>query len=346
MVEKCCAICEVELIVTATGLCLIYRRNFIQLQIRWVRMQNPLQLMSAPYFPGLGPSGEEGELWNNIRETLRDVGLRTKPDFEVPHIDAEIEFREWTPEEDDEGHHDFSDPVPRVGQLDASSRFPTTVNRDDEVRDAVTIMMMNDYSQLPVMQGRRDPDGYVSWETIGIQRRIGDEPQYVRDCMEEVTILDEDRPLFRALPVIAREQFVLIRGSDQSIVGLVTVSDITFEFKRLAEQFLHIGSIENHLRRIIQESFSPDELEDFKDPSDDDREVDSVADLTFGEYVRILEKPSNWERVDLELSRTKLRNRLEEIRRIRNEVMHFHPDELPDQDRRLLKRTVRFMRDL
>jgi hypothetical protein len=164
--------------------------------------------------------------------------------------------------------------------------------------------------------------------------------------MEEVTVLDEDKPLFQALPVIAKEQFVLVRGTDRSIVGLVTVSDITFEFRRLAEQFLHIGSIENHLRQIIQESFPSDEIKNFTDPSDDDRDVDSVADLTFGEYIRILENPNKWKQVDLDLSRTKLCSRLEEIRRIRNDVMHFHPDELPSEDRLLLNRTVRFMRNI
>ncbi len=47
------------------------------------------------------------------------------------------------------------DPVPRIGMLVAANQKPTSVCRDAEVIEAVTHMMMNDFSQIPVMQGHR-----------------------------------------------------------------------------------------------------------------------------------------------------------------------------------------------
>lgn len=279
---------------------------------------------------------------SQIRTEFGQIGLDTQPDFEIPHLDVEVQFINKAPDGDDEP--DYSDPVPRIGQLDAASNPPTTISRDAEVSEAITIMVMNDFSQLPVMQSSRNWDGYVSWETIGRKSYTDEKPQYVRDCMEEVEVLDEDEALFDALPIIAENQFVLVKGSDQSITGLVTVSDITMEFNRLAEHFLQIGIIENHLRHIIQDEFDVAEFQQFKDPSDDEREINSVADLTFGEYIRLVEKPENWQRLDLDLSCNHLCERLRKVRDIRNDVMHFHPDALPDEDRELLEATVRFMR--
>lgn len=282
---------------------------------------------------------------NEVRKALRDAGLQTTPDFEVPHLGTEVEFRRR--EDSETNKSDYSDPVPRIGQLDAASRFPKTIDRDAEVSEAVTIMMMNDYSQLPVIQGRRKPDGYISWQTIGFQTHADSKPEYVRDCMDDVTVLKESKPLFEGLPVIAEEQFVLVRGSvEKTITGLVTVSDITMEFNRLAEHFLHIGVIENHLRRLIQDNFQIDEIRDSKNPSDEERKINSVADLTFGEYIRVVENQENWKRLDLDLSRTHFCERFRKVRDIRNDVMHFHPDEFPDEDRQLLKQTVRFMRHI
>jgi CBS domain-containing protein len=286
-----------------------------------------------------------------IRKALREVDLETKPNFEVPHIDAEVEFQEWTGEEDEEDSEsdefDFSDPVPRLGQLDAASRSPETVNRDDRVSKAVTVMMMNNFSQLPVLQGERSVDGYISWETIGRNRTLGDDPTYVRECMEEdVEVLKEATPLFEAIPLIAEKEFILVEGNDKRIIGLVTISDIILEFSRLAEHFLQIGVIENHLRHIIDENFEEEVIREAADTDSDDREVESVADLTFGESVRILENEDNWDSLNFELERVSFCERMDEIRRIRNEVMHFHPDDLADGDKEKLEQTVRFMQNL
>jgi len=279
------------------------------------------------------------------------MNLKTNPNFEVPHIDAEVQFQEWTEEDEiqdgESDEFDFSDPVPRLGQLDAASRPPQTVNRDDEVSKAVTIMMMNDFSQLPVMQGDRSVDGYISWQTIGRHRALRDDPTHVRECMNEnVQILREETPLFEAISVIAEKEFVLVKSNDKKVIGLVTISDIIIEFSRLAEHFLQIGVIENHLRHIIDQNFNNDVINGAANTDGDDRKVDSVADLTFGELVRILEDRDKWSSLNLELERSAFCKRMDEIRRIRNEAMHFHPDDLADGDKTKLEKTVKFMQNI
>ena len=71
-----------------------------------------------------------------------------------------------------------------------------------------------------------------------------------------------------------------------------------------------------------------------------------MSDLTFGEYRRLLEKPSNWEKLSLAIDRKEFIGRLEEVRRIRNDVMHFDPDGIPETDLEVLRKFVTFLRRL
>lgn len=83
-----------------------------------------------------------------------------------------------------------------------------------------------------------------------------------------------------------------------------------------------------------------------RDPADAGREVRNVSDLTFGEYIRLLEAPENWDKLRFNLARPQFVARMAEIRRIRNEVMHFHPDALSVADLAVLRDTVRFLQSV
>src|SRR5208283_215868 len=45
-----------------------------------------------------------------------------------------------------------ADPTYRVGKLAAANRSPVSVKPDGSIAEATTLMLMNDFSQLPVMQ--------------------------------------------------------------------------------------------------------------------------------------------------------------------------------------------------
>lgn len=301
-----------------------------------------------------------------IRSALGEVGLVTQPDFEIVYIDADVELQPKPPEvvapgaepeqpaiEETETSSrvvvggSVADPVPRIGMLAAANRSPVSVSRDASLEEAVTIMLINDFSQLPVMRDERNAEGLISWKSIGAARALNRDPKYVRDCMETyVEIVSSDTSLFDAIESIARHEVVLVRNEERKIAGLVTTTDISLQFRSLAEPFLLLGEIENHIRRLVDGKFSQEELLAARNPTDSGREIRNVADLTFGEYIRLLETPANWERLGFALARPLFIERLGEIRRIRNEVMHFHPDALPPEDLALLRDTVKFMQAL
>jgi len=52
------------------------------------------------------------------------------------------------------------------------------------------------------------------------------------------------------------------------------------------------------------------------------RVVNSVSDLSFGEYVRFFEPREKWEQFGIKLGRDLFLEKLKVVNRIRNDVMH------------------------
>src|SRR3546814_7704843 len=92
--------------------------------------------------------------------------------------------------------------------------------------------------------------------------------------------------------VCSHDLFVLVRAHDKTISGIVTAADLSLQFRTLTEPFLLLSEIETHGRTIVGKKFTAKELGDVQDPNTP-REINSVADLTFGEYVRLLRSEEN-----------------------------------------------------
>lgn len=97
--------------------------------------------------------------------------------------------------------------------------------------------------------------------------------------------------LFDAIGIVAKHGYVLVRGEDRKITGIVTVTDLTDQLGQFAGPFLFLGEIEGHLRNLIHGKFTLDEL---REASKLERPVEGSSDLTFGEFCRLLENADNW----------------------------------------------------
>ncbi|NWD84557.1 CBS domain-containing protein [Pseudomonas reactans] len=204
-------------------------------------------------------------------------------------------------------------------------------------------MLLYDYSQLPVMQGDRSLKGVVTWKSIGSMLALNRPCVNVRDCLDEAVVISADSSLFSAIPTIVERAFVLIEASDKTISGIVTTTDLSLQFRQLAEPFLLLGEIEMHLRRLGDGKFTKDDLSSLKDPGDVSRDINSLSDLTFGEHVRLLENPVRWTTLGLNIDRGTFVEHLKEIRDIRNDVMHFDPDGTAPTELEKLRQFVRLL---
>ena len=298
---------------------------------------------------GLFGYAKRGRLVNSrIRNVLEDNGLRTSPDFESVWIDHEISV-----ELDRESVNGsvaavaIEDPTVRIEALAAANHEPTVAHPEGLLSEATTLMLLNDYSQLPVTQDNREIrkiEGMISWKSIGSRLSSGLDCTRIRDCMNpQVYEVRQDTPLLDAVADIATNGYTLVRDSTNRIVGIVTTSDLSKEFQELASPFLLIGEIEKYLHTLVHGQFTAEQIQA---ALPEGLTATGTADLTLGGYCRLLQKPVNWEKLGLRFGQKQFVARLEAVREIRNEVMHFRPDGLDLEQQQVLQGLVEFFRHL
>ncbi|WP_437763631.1 CBS domain-containing protein [Sorangium sp. So ce281] len=308
-------------------------------------------------------------------ELLR-LGLMTEPDFKDVWVDVAIRVRPVSAQAtDSEGENPAeartadhpadppaattssaspsgqsevkstgaSDPIPRIGGLPAASKPIVSVRPGTSLNEAMTLMMLRDFSQLPVLQSERECKGAISWQSIATATALGEKCETVNDCMSAAEEVSYDVGLLDTIPKIAAAGFVLVRGPDRTFQGIVTVADLSLQFRTLTEPFLLLGQIENMLRILIARSFDPGELQQAKNPADTSRVINSVSDLNFGEYVALLEPTKSWPKLEVRFDRGPFLADLRKIHELRNDVMHFDPDQLGDAEMALLRNFAVFL---
>ena len=94
--------------------------------------------------------------------------------------------------------------------------------------------------------------------------------------------------------------------------------------------------------------FTQETLQSVCDDRDSDRKnrIESPADLTFGEYVRLLENPDQWSKLAFTADRAVFIGEMDKVRQTRNDVMHFDPDGIEDAQIDQLKCFYRLLRQL
>ena len=229
-----------------------------------------------------------------------------------------------------------------ISKLTAASNKPLSVAPNQSLQAAATLMLTHDFSQLPVMTSDYEVKGIITWTSIGIRLALGMKGSFVREFMKPHQEIPATTSLINAIPVIVQSQYVLVRDQGR-ITGIVTASDLSVQFQHLAEPFLLLGEIENHIRLIIGDNFSLAELSNIPNSEDSDREVNSIYDLTFGQYIRLLQEPDKWKKLNASIDRAAFCDQLDAIRKIRNDVMHFGPNPMKAEDLQLLRDFLNFL---
>lgn len=302
-----------------------------------------------------------------IRKALKQVKLRTEPDFEDVWIGGEISFfPRLKPAGNGSGPETGSVTEeasaattedscfvagktaedPTVGRLDSANKAPLSVTPDDTVQTATTLMLLHDYSQLPVMTSSFNLKGLFGWTSLGRRLALGHKCEYIRDCMDPAFEIKASASLFEAIRLIVEHDCVLVRSGDNKITGIVTTADLSEQFAKLGEPFLLLGQTENHIRYLIAGKFTKKELKEARDPADADREIDDVSDLTLGECLRLLQEPKRWDKIGIKVDRERFVSELDAVRLIRNDVMHFDPDGVGDEALATLRRFAAFLQRL
>lgn len=266
-----------------------------------------------------------------INNELQSHNLITEPDYTTIWFDDKIILR----------HKDTAktkldgNSILTIGILPSANKPPIVINRDAKISEAITLMMLHKYSQLPVV-GNKTVEGIISWESIGRNMMNGIQSDGVKDFLNKnIKVLSKDTPLLDSIKIVLENELVLVENKDKSLSGIITLADISSQFFISTEPFLLLEQIEKSIRLLLSEKILQEDLK--KCCKDGEREPKYIDDLTFGQYIRLIENPEIWRKLDLKMDRAILRNKLEDIRSVRNDIMHFNPEGITDEQMQSLK---------
>lgn len=333
------------------------KKNFEEILVEVQRTRHPIKTYPYVATEYLGVARRGWRVIEEIEALLDKYEVLCEPSFGEAWFYGPIEIKPkpkiTAGKTSNNGESEDFDPTPRLSLLKAANLNKVketgaglgliSVHRDTPLSEATTLMLLHDFSQLPILSGQRDVEGIVSWKSIGKALSLGKTCLTVSDCKDEIITLNYDEPLFSAVTFVLEKEVVLVRQKDRSISGIVTVTDIGEQFIALAEPFLIIEQIENHIRKLLDFKFTSEELSIASSYEEKPKEIKNLSDLSFGQYVRILEDPKKFEKLKLNIDRNIITQQLEKVRKIRNDVMHFDPDGITSKDLDVLRQTASFL---
>lgn len=275
-----------------------------------------------------------------INRELARRGLTSSPDIALADYYGELQILD---QRDLAGYPEIEIGWPVSSILDVE-RDLVAVGPDESLSAIETLMIMNDFSQIPVMnKNRRDLYGSVTWRSIA--RWQGDASQATaKQVMESggQSAKSSDSLLIHINRIIESE-YLYVQDPTGLYVGILTATDLAEGFLATAGPFIKIGEIENRLRALVNQLPLPI-LQEAAEHSGATRSIDTAADLSFGQYVAILERGENWDQLGLQFDRNTVVGNLREVNNARNDVMHFRPTELDAQTAEAIDKCLNWLR--
>jgi CBS domain-containing protein len=291
-----------------------------------------------------------------ISQTLTDAGLTTLPDFAVcglrSNVDvvplASVPAQAAPAEAEDEDEEALpSHALPQrllLGDIPSARRGVVCVGPGTPLAQTTFLMRTHGISQVPVTTGMAQIHGVVTWGSVAKMYEAG-KPSTLDNAMEKdsLPLADARQEFFAALPVIREHGYLLVRGDDGCLLGMVTAADVTERFEGAARPFFIVGEIESLLRRCLGAALDQEAIKAVQTNKKPEHRTGQVSDLMFGDYLRLLDgdqtkqslaerADANWEALKWpNMPREQFIGRLKRVKDIRNRIAHFDEKPLPEQ---------------
>lgn len=286
-------------------------------------------------------------LETRIEADLANHGLTTTPNFRKVSLDTTVRLitRPTDSEDDqapdgDEGEEELYVGL-TVGNIRVLLGDNGWIAPNATFEQAITRMKFNGYSQLAVLNSPWNLRGAVTWESIAYRRHVNPDA-VLAEAIIDARAVRYDEPLIDVLPYLVNDaDFVFVTDETKKVTGIVTNADVVDKYREISNPFILIGELDQVLRQIIARTFTMAEITPLCHHA-----VTSFDDLTMGDYQSILGNSDRWDQLGWPLDRAEFIARLNELRTIRNDVMHFNPRDLPPNTIGKLRKMLDILRDL
>ena len=232
----------------------------------------------------------------------------------------------------------------RVDLLPTARCEVVTVTRDTPLKAATTTLLLRDYSQLPVVNNNAVV-GLFRWKSYGEANALGRSCERVGQCMAEAPLtVSPNDSLLDVVPRIAAGDVALVVHHSK-LQGIITTSDLSVQFLRTIRPFVLLESIENGLRALAKPILNPEDIATISSrPSRFSKPVNDLRELTLGQLLDLFTAPDVWERLRTTADAKAFREHLDQVRVVRNAVMHFRGDDVTAEHLLLLESVERGVR--
>ncbi len=228
----------------------------------------------------------------------------------------------------------------RINRVIPQNQVVLSVPPNCPVREAVSLMKKNGYSQVPVVKND-EVLGIFSFRSFAkgaasltledcTKQRCAPGDLSVDEFMEQFEFARVTDEMVRVFDAMDRDNGVLI-GSPDRLVGVLTPMDFLRYLYQVASPFVMVSEIELALRALIRAALSEEQIVVAAKRSlasgygSEEKVPMTLEDMSFDNYRSMVAHGDNW--VDLEPvfggTRTRTSAKLKEIGAIRNDLFHF-----------------------
>lgn len=212
---------------------------------------------------------------------------------------------------------------------------PIVIGREKSVKEALGIMVANDFSQLPVVEEDGTLVGLISDNSIvstyfhiGATVSLLDIP--VVNCITSPTTISLERDIFEALDLL-KSVYAVVVMEGRKPVGILTNYDTTNFFRDISEGLILVEDIEVSLRQYIEAVYPTEQkmqaalLRTFRaDKSDPARPSRDFSELSLYNTLQFITSEGNWGEFEPFFQPKGLFFELmNQVRKIRNQLAHF-----------------------
>ena len=194
-----------------------------------------------------------------------------------------------------------------------------------------------------MISGQRTLKGAVTWKSIARARHRNSDAT-LGDATVDAPQRSYDTELIDVLADLQSHDFVIVRGPEQNIAGIVTAADVVDAYGALATPFLLIGELDQILRRVLANNVDIEEVGTLCRRSVG-QSIDSFAKLSMGDYETVLNDEAVWKSLGWPFDRKIFIKNLSELREVRNDIMHFNRDAVPDHTISRLRQMILLLRE-
>jgi hypothetical protein len=205
----------------------------------------------------------------------------------------------------------------------------------DTLGTATHLMVVNKFSQVPVIETGGHVRGVVTWQSIATMYTAKKESTLANAYdVNGPYCVPEHSDLFAQIPAICANGYALVTTNTTTICGIVTPEDISRYFDATARPFFLVGRIEALLRQWLAQL--PEENVAKAQGKVRSEYRGKIDHCEFGHYLALLDEnhqnpahranaAPNWAALgDPDIDRTLLVHQLRRVKDIRNRIAHFN----------------------